>query len=217
MQYSVSGKSQYIREFYCSCSCKSFTLEHDCRVWSRSVPDNCAPSLFNMLPPDVLAAPCLTVLAQGQHNKLWNFVFWRVNLHLDEFVERGHRVAHKPLRQCGSGDRKHGSVTAAPCPMELPFITQHQPLSAEPLFCTDRALDTEIPCQVFPRLAGHLGAQNSLYLQYSVALRCYTDAILSKHGFNTIVCLAWKFSISCASKPAKNWCNWHQKRHGSLV
>lgn len=85
-------------------------------------------------------------------------LFWRVILHLDEFAERGHSVAHKPLRQCGSGDRKHGTVTAAPCATELPLITQHQPLCAEPLLCTPQALDTEIPSQVFPRLSGHLGA-----------------------------------------------------------
>lgn len=51
----------------------------------------------------------------------------------------------------------------------------------------------------------------------SVTLCCYTDASPSKHCFNTITCLAWKFSISYASKPVKIWCNWHQKRHGSSV
>lgn len=43
-----------------------------------------------------------------------------------------------------------------------------------------------------------------LYPQYSVALCCYTNAILSKHGFNTTICLAWKFSVRCASKPVRN-------------
>lgn len=123
------------------------------------------PPHSNTWPLDVLAAPCLTVLAQSLDNKLWNSCIF---LHLDEFVERGQSVAHKPLRQCGSGDRKHGTATAAPCAMELPFITQHQPL-----LCTHRALDREIPSQVSPRLSAHLGALYSFYISNIVLLyRC---------------------------------------------
>lgn len=143
-------------------------------------------------------------------------VFGRVILHLDEFVERGHRAAHKALRQCGSGDRKHSTVTAAPSPWNCPS-SQHQPSCWAPLVHTQGSGHRNSMPSVSYTVRSPRSTELCLHLQYSVALCCYTDALLSKHGFNTTVCLAWKLSVSCASKPVKNWCNWHQKRHGSLV
>lgn len=81
-------------------------------------------------------------------------VFWRVILHLDEFVERGQSVAHNPLRQCSSGDRKHGTVTAAPWPRSCPASHSTSPCllspsSAHTGLCTEKSHPKCLPdCQL---------------------------------------------------------------------
>lgn len=156
-------------------------------------------------PPDVLAEPRLTVVTESQESKLWN-----------SCISKGHSpsgwVCWARSQRCTQtiasvqlwGQETQHCHISPLWHTQLPFITQHQPLPAEPLLCTH----TQKSLLSVPMTVSSPGSTVSFsYLQHSVAPCCYTDAILSKHGFNTTVGLAWKSSTSCASKPVNNWCN----------